>query len=190
MWRQELNNCFEFYESELWEVIRGIPKRYLCLLRAIDQIFLSLIPLQTYFCIVDKKTAHHMYWLSWKLKYPNLHPWIAQLLPNYICILFNFYDFISRKDYEFEYTISYCVLFVLYYDQYRNSLINKPDDSLFGMNIKMVIRKKYLSLLEVDQFPCEALTVYRQTIDYSQKWSKFGKLPYYHFPAFSMHIAL
>jgi len=57
------------------------------------------------------------------------------------------------------------------------------------MKVKMAIRKNYLPQPALEKFSCEALTVYRRAIDYSQKWFKFDKSPYRHFSALSIHRA-
>ena len=190
MRRQELKDCFEFYESEFREVIRHVPTRWLSLFSALDRILLSWMPLKTYFLSREEEECPAYVWTFLKDQESKVAPMdlptVTELYMYFVhFFMASFQETILKLEGKYA---TACDLFDIM-DQFRKSLINKADDNFFGMNVKMAIRKNYLSQPEVDKLTREALTVYRRAIDYLQNWFKFDKSPYRHFSALSIHSA-
>ncbi|GFY03539.1 uncharacterized protein TNCV_3211761 [Trichonephila clavipes] len=60
--REDLKECFDFFESEYREVIRHVPTRWLSLFKALDRMLSSWGPLKRYFIKRDSDNCPAALW--------------------------------------------------------------------------------------------------------------------------------
>ncbi|CAG5047532.1 unnamed protein product [Parnassius apollo] len=151
--RQDLKECFEFYESKFKEVLRHVPTRWLSLFKALDRVLSSWGPLKKYFLELGVNNCSPAIWAIIKDQKDNptteTNPTYTEL---YLYFTHNFMASFQEVLLLLENndTLAFSLHSIM--TQFRDTIVKKIYDEHFGMKVRMAMNKKYLSDEETQEF--------------------------------------
>jgi len=184
--RENLKECYDFYESEFHEVVRHSPTRWLSLFKAVDRLLLSWQPLKYYFLTLGKDECPTPIWTMISDQEHEISPLDEPTISEiYIYFVHSFMSFQKILLILETRTTLACDLYLISV-KFRESLKNKMDTEFFGMKVKFAMMKNYLDPCQVNKFKKEALNVYARALNYLEKWFDLRNSPYMHFQTMSL----
>jgi hypothetical protein len=177
--RENLQECFDFCQSEFHEVLRHVPTRWLSLFKAVERLLLNWEPLKSYFLAMGADECPRAVWKVIKDQEhemaPADMPTISELYIYFVhFFMASFQDTILKLETK---STTACDLYSIM-DKFRNTLQTRERDKFFGMKVKQALRKNYLLPATVKKFTDECLYVYKRAITYLEKWFNFNSSPY------------
>lgn len=172
--REELKECFNFFESEYREVIRHVPTRWLSLFKALDRVLLSWGPLKWYFLEQGADNCPRALWAILSDQEDDI---ASETTPTYneLYLYFTHNFMASFQDIllllEKHTTAAYNLHKIML--KFRDTLIQKINDEHFGIKVHMALKKGYLSDNQSKEFTKNALNVYQRALAYIERWYDF-----------------
>jgi len=164
---EKLKECYDFVDNEYSKLLKHVPTRFLTLFRALDRLIKNWQAVKTYFLSKEKVSKVIMTFIKDQIN--ELHN--SENLTIKECYIYFAHNFMR----QFHNTILklesgsihsvdvYGIMNVL-----RENLKMRISDAFFGMEVSNALQ--YLLPNETLHFKENALNVYKQSLEYLEKW--------------------
>ncbi|GFT14475.1 uncharacterized protein TNCV_4004411 [Trichonephila clavipes] len=172
--REDLKECFDFFESEYREVIRHVPTRWLSLCKALDRMLSSWGPLKRYFIERGSDNCPTALWailsdqeneISGEAN-PTYNELYLYFIHNFMA---SFQEIILLVEKHTTAAFNLHNIMVKFHD----TISKKINDKYFGIKVHVALKKGHLPDHEVEKFTKNATNAYHRALAYIEKWYPF-----------------
>ncbi|GFU72202.1 uncharacterized protein TNCV_509651 [Trichonephila clavipes] len=172
--REDLKECFDFFESEYREVIRHVPTRWLSLCKALDRMLSPWGPLKRYFI---ERGSDNCPTALWAILSDQENEISGEANPTYNELYLYFtHNFMASFQeiillVEKHTTASFNLHNIMV--KFHDTISKKINDKYFGIKVHVALKKGHLLDHEVEKFTKNATNAYHRALAYIEKWYPF-----------------
>ncbi|GFT08446.1 uncharacterized protein TNCV_2324631 [Trichonephila clavipes] len=172
--REDLKECFDFFESEYREVIRHVPTRWLSLCKALDRMLSSWGPLKRYFI---EQGSDNCPTALWAILSDQENEISGEANPTYNELYLYFtHNFMTSFQeiillVEKHTTAAFNLHNIMV--KFHDTISKKINDKYFRIKVHVALKKGHLPDHEVEKFTKNATNAYHRALAYIEKWYPF-----------------